>query len=373
MGFLEDQIMKLLAYKFTILFAFLSACVSKDPERRAEVAENVSVKKSQVKKKPTAFALAKPNELKSIHYVSTKDKCANIQDHIRAYYQQYLEPQGFELSMIENPCLTSDFKNYKTQFSFRSDEKIYAFQLNLKYILGTKDVTTEKFETYDVELKLVGSSGRMGPWNASTANSNTNLDRLEVTLKDWFGKERVYANTYSCSLLGRDYFSGDTCAYPNAKDLLPELQASYTELIETQVSNYIREFSKNHLEKAAKIKVFKTDKKNKDYTMVFQRLEKGSKSMIFALVLRFKFKQGYYFITDNRGNPVKAKGEVRRLDSFEFYRVDNSNNKFKLATWNPMDRRMNIIHPNVAHYQHSLAQFLGKILQKEKELTKEED
>ncbi|NRA45275.1 MAG: hypothetical protein HRU09_10005 [Oligoflexales bacterium] len=359
--------MKLLGF----LFIFISACVSKDPERRTKVAENV--KAAEPAKKPTAFALAKPKELKSIHFVGTKDKCTNIQEHIKTYHQQYLEPQGFELTMIENPCSTKDFKNYKTQFSFKSDEKIYTFQLNLIYVLGTKDVTTEKFETYKVDLKLVGSTGRMGPWNASTANSNTNLDRLEATLKDWFGRERVYANTYSCSLLGRDYFSGDSCAYPNARDLLPELQASYTDLIETQVGNYIKEFSKNHLEKTAKLKVFKTDKKNKDYTMIFQRLEKGSKNMIFALVLRFKFKQGYYFITDNSGNPVKAKGEVRRLDSYEFYRVDETNNKFKLATWNPKDRNLNIIHPNIAHYQFSLSKFLNKVLEKEKELTKEED
>lgn len=370
MACLEDFIMKLLGYKTILLFVSLAACVSNDPERRAKVSENVTVKKSQ---KMAAFALAKPDELKSIHYVGTKDKCANIQDHIKTYYEKYLEPQGFEISMIENPCTTDDLKDYKILFSFNTDEKIYTFQLKLKYVQGTKEITTEKYETYKVDLQLVGSTGRMGPWNVNTANSNTNLDRLEITLQDWFGKERVYANTYSCALLGRDYFNGDSCAYPNPKDLLPELQASYTELIETQVNNYIREFSKNHLESSAKLSVFKTDKKHKDYTMLFQRVEKGSKSILFALVLRFKFKQGYYFITDNRGNPVKAKGEVRRLDSYEFYRVDESNNKFKLATWNPMARKFNIIHPNIAHYQNSLEGFLKKILQKERELTREED
>ena len=362
--------MKLLGYESVFLMIFLSACVSKDPHRKTTVAENINA--GNKGKKQTSFALAKPNDLKSIHFVSAKDKCKNIQDHIRAYYNQYLEPQDFQINMMENPCITSDFKNYTVKFSFKSDQKIYTFQLNLKYVLGTKDVTTEKFETYKVDLKLVGSTGRMGPWNQKTANSNTNLDRLEPTLRDWFGQERVYANTYSCSLLGRDYFSGDSCAYPKAKDLLPQLQANYTELIETQVNNYIREFSKNHLEKTAKLKVFKTDRKNKDYTMLFHKVEKGSKSMIFALVLRFKFKQGYYFITDNRGNPVKAKGEVRRLDSYEFYKVDDSNNRFRLATWNPMDRNLNIIHPNIAHYQFSLAKFLNKILVKERELTKED-
>ncbi|MFK7826624.1 MAG: hypothetical protein AB8G05_20960 [Oligoflexales bacterium] len=362
--------MKFLRYKALLLIVVLSACVSKDPDRRAKVVENI--KTSNKVKKKSAYGLTKPGNLKSIHYVRTKDKCANIQDHIRAYYDKYLEPQDFEMRMIENPCITNDFKNYKIQFSFRSKEKIYSFQLDLRYVLGAKEITTEKFETYKVNLKLVGASGRMGPWNQATAKSNTNLDRLEASLIDWFGQERVYANNYSCSLLGRDYFNGDNCAYPKARDLLPGLQANYTELIETQVSNYIREFSKNHLEKTARLKVFKTDKKNKDYTMVFQKVEKGSKSMIFALVLRFKFKQGYYFITDNRGNPVKAKGEVRRLDSFEFYKVDDSNNRFRLATWNPMNRNLNIIHPNIAHYQYSLTNFLNKILEKEKELTKED-